>query len=69
MFCVSQRAQVESIRKELVKLQQNCRCPKTGREEEEGRRKREHDGLGEEEEGGPAKKRGMRRRRRMRVDQ
>ncbi|XP_078147033.1 uncharacterized protein LOC139918632 [Centroberyx gerrardi] len=52
------RVLVESIRKELMELQQNCRCLKTGgeKEEKEEGRKRQSDAL-EEEGGGPARKR------------
>ncbi|KAM3860041.1 uncharacterized protein kif20bb [Diretmus argenteus] len=53
------RVLVESIRKELMELQQNCRCLKTGGEKEEkDSRKRRGDAL-EEEGGAPATKRAV----------
>ncbi|XP_039992224.1 kinesin-like protein KIF20A [Xiphias gladius] len=54
------RALVESIRSELLELQQTCRClRRTGGEEgeTEENRKRQRNDLDDEERGGPAKKR------------
>ncbi len=57
---------MESIRSELLQLQQTCRCLRTGgeKEEKEVSRKRPCEALNAEEERGPEKKRGERRRRR-----
>ncbi|XP_071318051.1 kinesin-like protein KIF20A isoform X2 [Trachinotus anak] len=53
------RALVESIRLELLELQQTCRCLRGagGEEEKEESRKRQRNDLDEEERGGPPKKR------------
>ncbi|XP_026206490.1 kinesin-like protein KIF20A [Anabas testudineus] len=52
------RALVESIRSELMDLQQTCRCMRGSRGDEEESRKRQHDALHDEEETGqPAQKR------------
>ncbi|KAI3365136.1 hypothetical protein L3Q82_010104 [Scortum barcoo] len=53
------RTLVESIRSELLELQQNCSClRRAGRHEEEKEmRKRQREGLEDEEERGPARKR------------
>ncbi|XP_022599000.1 kinesin-like protein KIF20A [Seriola dumerili] len=52
------RALVESIRVELLELQQTCRCVRrAGGEQEEESRKRRRNHLDDEERGGPAKKR------------
>lgn len=58
---VFQRELVESIRSELLELQQTCSClRRTGGAEES--RKRQREALEDEEEREPAKKRGERRR-------
>ncbi|XP_037610900.1 kinesin-like protein KIF20A isoform X1 [Sebastes umbrosus] len=50
---------VESIRSELLELQQTCSClRRTGGEEVEESRKRPHEAVEDEEKSGPAKKRG-----------
>lgn len=55
---------MESVRSELLQLQQSCRCTRESGGEEEGSRKRQHDALQDKEETGrPAKKRGEWRRR------
>nr|XP_046232599.1 kinesin-like protein KIF20A isoform X2 [Scatophagus argus] len=53
------RALVESIKSELLQLQQTCSCLKKtgGEEEEEESRKRHREALEDEEDGGPVRKR------------
>lgn len=56
---------MESIRSELMELQQTCRCMRGSRGDEEESRKRQHVALHDEEETGqPAQKRGQRSRSR-----